>query len=127
MITVYGADWCNDTRRTLRHLRRLGVSHRYVDVDDDLDALDYVKAVTSGTRRTPVVLLRSDVPPMVEPNVDDLSSAVVEFEMLTLEDVHDRVSVRRLLPLLGVIALVATTVAVAARLRTRQSTMANSQ
>ena len=27
MIIVYGADWCEDTRRSLRHLRRLGVPH----------------------------------------------------------------------------------------------------
>ena len=39
MITVYGADWCEDTRRSLRHLRRLGVPHRYENVDEDLDAL----------------------------------------------------------------------------------------
>jgi glutaredoxin len=36
MITVYGTDWCEDTRRSLRHLRRLGVPHRYRNVDDDL-------------------------------------------------------------------------------------------
>jgi hypothetical protein len=39
-ITVYGADWCEDTRRSLRHLRRLAVPHRYLNVDEDLDALD---------------------------------------------------------------------------------------
>ncbi len=37
MITVYGADWCEDTRRSLRHLRRLGVAHRYVNIDEDLE------------------------------------------------------------------------------------------
>ena len=40
MIIVYGADWCEDTRRSLRHLRRLGVAHRYLNVDEDLDALE---------------------------------------------------------------------------------------
>ena len=40
MITVYGADWCEDTRRSRRHLRRLGVAHHYENVDEDLDALD---------------------------------------------------------------------------------------
>lgn len=31
-ITVFGADWCEDTRRSLRHLRRLGVPHQYLNV-----------------------------------------------------------------------------------------------
>ena len=25
MIIVYGADWCEDTQRSMRHLRRLAV------------------------------------------------------------------------------------------------------
>ena len=40
MITVYGADWCEDTRRSQRLLRRLHVPHHYVNIDEDLDALE---------------------------------------------------------------------------------------
>ena len=101
MITVYGADWCKDTQRTRRHLRRLDVAHRYVNVDDDLDALDYVKAVTDGTRRTPVVRLREDLAPLVEPDDDTVMAAIVELEMLTREDVHARLTAHRVLPVLA--------------------------
>jgi glutaredoxin len=55
MITVYGADWCEDTRRSRRHLRRLGVPHLYLNIDEDLDALDRAKALNLGQRRTPVI------------------------------------------------------------------------
>ena len=48
MITVYGADWCEDTRRSLRHLRRLGVPHRYQNVDEDLDALHRATSLNGG-------------------------------------------------------------------------------
>ena len=54
MITLYGADWCEDTRRSLRHLRRLGVAHEYVNIDEDLEALHRAKALNDGVRRTPV-------------------------------------------------------------------------
>ena len=37
MITVYGADWCEDTRRSQRLLRRLHVPHHYINIDEDLD------------------------------------------------------------------------------------------
>ena len=55
MVSVYGANWCEDTRRSLRHLRRLGVAHRYVNIDEDLDALARAKALNDGGRRTPTI------------------------------------------------------------------------
>ena len=55
MITVYGADWCEDTRRSQRLLRRLHVPHRYVNIDDDLDGLERAKALNHGQRRTPTI------------------------------------------------------------------------
>lgn len=55
MITVYGAEWCEDTRRSLRHLRRLGVAHHFRNVDEDLDALERATTLTGGIRRTPTI------------------------------------------------------------------------
>ena len=50
MITVYGGDWCEDTRRSLRHLRRLGVPHQYLNVDEDLDFADMTSIDGPGDR-----------------------------------------------------------------------------
>ena len=55
MITVYGAEWCEDTRRSLRHLRRLGVAHLFRNVDEDRDALERATSLTGGIRRTPTI------------------------------------------------------------------------
>jgi glutaredoxin len=55
MITVYGADWCEDTRRSLRHLRRLGVPSHYINIDEDLDALERANALNGDQRRTPTI------------------------------------------------------------------------
>ena len=68
MITVYGADWCEDTRRSLRHLRRLGVPHRFQNVDEDLDALHRATSLNGGVRRTPTIDLGLGGGPLVEPN-----------------------------------------------------------
>ena len=94
MLSVYGANWCEDTRRTLRHLRRLGVAHRYLNIDEDLDALDRAKALNGGRRRTPVVDLDVGGPALVEPDNDTLTGALVELEMLTQEDAHERLTVQ---------------------------------
>ena len=93
MITVYGADWCEDTRRSLRHLRRLGVPHRYQNVDEDLDALDHATALNGGIRRTPTIDLGRGGP-LVEPNNDALTGALIEVEMLSQGDADQRLEVQ---------------------------------
>lgn len=94
MITVYGADWCEDTKRSRRHLRRLGVAHRYTNIDEDLDALEKALALNEGRRRTPVIDLGLRGSALVEPDNDTLTGALVEMEMLTQEDVHMRMGVQ---------------------------------
>lgn len=94
MITVYGADWCEDTRRSLRHLRRLGVAHHYVNIDEDLDALERATSFTDGRRRTPTIDLGVGGTALVEPENDTLSGALVELEMLAPEDVKERLALQ---------------------------------
>ena len=94
MITVYGADWCEDTRRSLRHLRRLGVPHEYVNIDEDLDALDRAKSLNGGNRRTPIIDLELGGPPLVEPDNDSLTGALVERDMLSNEVAVERLAVQ---------------------------------
>lgn len=94
MITVYGADWCEDTRRARRHLRRLGVPHEYLNIDEDLDALHRAKALNNGVRRTPVIDLGLGGPPLVEPDNDALSGALVERDMLAPDDVAERLAIQ---------------------------------
>ena len=118
MITVYGADWCEDTRRSLRLLRRLGVEHRYINIDEDAQALERARALNDGTRRTPTIDLGVGGSALVEPKNDTLSGALVELEMLTQEDVRERLAIqnvgdveRTLRASLGGALLLASTVA----------------
>ena len=94
MIIVYGADWCEDTRRALRHLRRLGVPHHYENVDEDLDALARAIALNGGVRRTPTIDLGLGGEPLVEPANDAITGALVEIEMLTHGDAAERLAVQ---------------------------------
>lgn len=94
MITVYGADWCEDTQRSLRHLRRLAILHEYVNIDEDSDALERAKALNNGLRRTPTIDLGVGGTALVEPSNDTLSAALVELQMLTQDDLRDRLAVQ---------------------------------
>src|SRR5919197_2765160 len=92
MIVVYGADWCEDTQRAMRHLRRLAVPYRYSNIDEDLDALERAKALNNGRRRTPVIDMDGTV--LVEPTNDTLTTALVERQHLTVEQAQERLAVQ---------------------------------
>jgi glutaredoxin len=94
MITVYGTDWCEDTRRSLRHLRRLGVAHEYINIDEDIDALERAMTLNNGERRTPTIDLGVGGGALVEPENDTLTGALVELEMLEQEDVRERLAIQ---------------------------------
>ena len=123
MITIYGTDWCEDTRRARRHLRRLSVPHRYRNIDDDLDALDDSRALNRGQRRTPMIDLGVGGDALVEPDNDTLTGALIEVEMLTQVQAQERMGVQnvgdfeRVARTLGGVALLAAASSVPRRLR----------
>ena len=59
-VTVYGADWCGDTVRTLRHLDKSGVTYDYVDIEEDKAGEKKVIEFNKGKRRIPLVEIASD-------------------------------------------------------------------
>lgn len=75
-VKVYGADWCGDTQRTLEHLRRLGVAHSYINVEDDADASAWVKEHNDGKERKPTLDIAGQV--LSVPTERELDSALRE-------------------------------------------------
>lgn len=92
MTIVYGADWCEDTRRSRRLLRRLSIAHEYHNIDEDVFALERACALNAGQRRTPVIDVFGAV--LVEPTNVDLRDALVRAELVTIEEARDRASVQ---------------------------------
>ena len=88
MLTVYGADWCEDTQRSLRHLRRLGVAAEYRNVDEDPAALEEAKVLNHGKRRTPVVRVHGEV--LVEPSNQAVTEALIRNGLIDRQRVGDR-------------------------------------
>ena len=64
-ITMYGADWCGDCRRSKRLLDRLGVDYDHVDLLQVPDAADVAHAI-SGRTNIPVIVF-PDGTHLVEP------------------------------------------------------------
>jgi glutaredoxin len=60
-VKVYGADWCEDTRHTIEHLRGLGVAFKYVNIEEDEQAREWVRSHNDGKERKPTLDLAGQV------------------------------------------------------------------
>jgi mycoredoxin len=72
-ITVYGADWCGDCRRTKRWLARSGIEWTWID--RDADPVIRAMLADAGYLAIPVVVLPGGAV-LVEPSDDELAIAV---------------------------------------------------
>lgn len=74
MIKVYGADWCGDTKRTLRYLDNLNVDYDYIDVEKDEAASEWVKSQNEGKERKPTLIVGSQI--LSVPSEGELKAAL---------------------------------------------------
>lgn len=70
-ITVYGADWCPDTRRAKRLLDERQVAYRWVDIDQDKAGEKVVLDANRGNRSIPTIIF-ADGSILVEPSNSQL-------------------------------------------------------
>lgn len=71
MITMYGANWCGDCRRSERLLNELGVAFEYIHVDEDDSAAAKVVEINGGAQSIPVIVF-PDGTHLTEPSDPDL-------------------------------------------------------
>jgi len=76
-ITLFGAEWCSDCRRSKKVLDGLDVDYDYVDLEAVADGADRAHAV-SGRTRIPVIVF-PDASHLVEPSDADLRSKLAQF------------------------------------------------
>ncbi|MGV9195351.1 glutaredoxin family protein [Microbacterium sp. MC2] len=79
-ITVFGADWCRDCRRTKAQLEGLGVAFTYVDLEADPAAADVAREI-SGRTNIPVVVY-PDATHHVEPANIDVEAKLRELALI---------------------------------------------
>ena len=56
-ITMYGAAWCSDCRRSKKVLDASGFEYVYIDVSADPHAEKFVREVNGGKQSIPVIVL----------------------------------------------------------------------
>ncbi len=70
-IKVYGTKWCPDCYRAKQVFGRLNVQYNWIDIEDDQDALAYVKKVNNGFHSVPTIVF-PDGSILVEPGNKEL-------------------------------------------------------
>ena len=79
-LTLFGADWCIDCRRTKKQLDELGVSYDYIDLLADPNAADVAREI-SGRTSIPVVVY-PDASHHVEPSNADVEAKLRELALI---------------------------------------------
>lgn len=75
-IVMYGADWCGDCRRAKAWFAGQGIEYRYVDLEQEPEAVDVVLERNEGLKRIPVIVF-PDGTHLTEPSNEALAAKMV--------------------------------------------------
>jgi glutaredoxin-like protein len=71
-ITVYGADWCGDCRRSKRFLDENKIAYLWINTDDNKEAEELVRYKNGGMRIIPTIIF-ADGSFLAEPSNEELA------------------------------------------------------
>ena len=80
-ITMYGAEWCGDCRRSKRFLDSNSVAYNYIDVETDTSASEKVIEINGGMRSIPVIVF-PDGTHLTEPSDNALKEKLETLNIL---------------------------------------------
>ena len=80
-IIVYGTRWCSDCVRTRHLLSTIGITYRWVNIDQDKDGERFVLRINRGMRSVPTILF-NDGSVLVEPSNVELQSKLKQLCMI---------------------------------------------
>lgn len=73
-ITVYGALWCPDCRRSKQFLAEHRIPYQWIDIEQQPDAQETVRQLNDGRRIIPTIVFDDDGPILSEPTNAELAA-----------------------------------------------------
>ena len=73
-MTVYGALWCPDCRRSKQFLAEHRIPYRWVDIEQEPDAQETVRQLNDGRQIIPTIVFDDGGPIMAEPSNAELAA-----------------------------------------------------
>jgi mycoredoxin len=80
-ITMYGADWCGDCRRSKRLFEELDIQVNHIDVEVDKSAAAKVQEINGGAQSIPVIVF-ADGTHLTEPSDNDLKAKLTSLGII---------------------------------------------
>ena len=80
-ITMYGADWCGDCRRSKRLFEELDIKVNHINVEVDESAAAKVQEINGGAKSIPVIVF-SDGTHLTEPSDNDLKAKLASLGII---------------------------------------------
>jgi glutaredoxin-like protein len=80
-VTMYGAAWCGDCRRSKRFMEENDVAFTYIDVEKDPTAAAKVVEINGGAQSIPVIVFE-DGTHLTEPSDNDLKAKLEALAIL---------------------------------------------
>ena len=80
-ITMYGADWCGDCRRSKRLFEELDIQVNHINVEVDKSAAEKVVEINGGAQSIPVIVF-SDGTHLTEPSDNDLKAKLTALGII---------------------------------------------
>ena len=80
-ITMYGAEWCGDCRRSKRLLEELDVQVTHIDVESEQSAAAKVIEINGGVKSIPVIVF-ADVTHLTEPSDNELKAKLQALNII---------------------------------------------
>ena len=71
-LSVYGAPWCPDCKRSKQFLGEQRVPYRWIDIDKDPKGREYIRQVNNGKQVIPTIVFE-DGSILVEPSNAELA------------------------------------------------------
>jgi glutaredoxin-like protein len=82
MITMYGAQWCGDCRRSSALLKELGVDFDYINVEEIPEAAAKVVEINGGAQSIPVIVFE-DGTHLTEPSNPELTQKLQSLGVIS--------------------------------------------
>ena len=73
-MTVYGALWCPDCRRSKQFLSEHRIPYRWVDIEQEPEAQETIRQLNDGRQIIPTIVFDDGGPILVEPSNAELAA-----------------------------------------------------
>ena len=88
-ITLYGADWCPDCRKSKSFLNDNSINYQFIDIDQNEWSIPIITKINKGKRKIPTIIINDDIV-LVEPENEELRQAL-KIDEVKEEKVFDTI------------------------------------